>query len=102
MKKSYIFITFALVLILIFILWLHSLSATVCVKDWQEYQICSGDTLYEIAERYNDGSYDPRELVYMIQKHNGISPMLKVGQSIQIPTGIKKSLTSKRQDSQLK
>ena len=87
MKRAYIVIIFALVLMLAFIFWLHSLG-TVYAEGWQKYIVCSGDTIYGIAECINDGSYDTRELVYMIQEHNDISAMLSVGQVIEIPTEI--------------
>lgn len=90
MKRAYIVIIFALVLMIAFIFWLSSLSETVYAEGWQKYEVRRGDTLYEIAENINDGSYDTRELVYMIQEHNDISAMLTVGQVIEIPTGIKK------------
>ena len=89
MKRAYIVIIFALVLLLSFIFWLHSLG-TVYAEGWQKYEVRRGDTLYEIAEYVNDGSYDTRDILHMIRERNDVYAVIYVGQVIEIPTGIKK------------
>ncbi len=49
--------------------------------------IVSGDTLWSLAEEYNDGQYsDIRDYIYQIKKFNNISSNnIKAGESIIIP-----------------
>ena len=90
MKRAYIIICFVLVLMLMFMLWLHSLSETVYAEGWEKYEVRRGDTLYELAEYVNDGSYDTRDILHMIRERNDVYAVIYVGQVIEIPTGIKK------------
>ena len=49
-------------------------------------QVHSGDTVWGIAERYNDGSRDTRELVQQICTFNHIEPgKLQAGQILRVP-----------------
>ena len=49
-------------------------------------QIQSGDTVWGIAERYNDGSRDMREFVQQICAFNHIEPgELQAGQILRVP-----------------
>lgn len=48
----------------------------------------NGDTLWDIAQRYNNGNYsDLRELVYKIEKQNNIfGDTITPNQTIKVPT----------------
>jgi LysM repeat protein len=49
------------------------------------YVVKNGDTLWGIASKNNPQRKDIREVVYAIEQHNGITPLVHVGQSIEIP-----------------
>lgn len=49
------------------------------------YVVKTGDTLWGIASKNNPNKKDVREVVYAIEQHNGITPLVHTGQSIEIP-----------------
>jgi len=54
--------------------------------DYMNYEICSGDTLWNLAETYMSNESDTRKAVYLICKANDINASdLQVGMTIQIP-----------------
>ena len=60
-----------------------ALSANV---ECDTVRVSSGDTLWEIALEYNDGTYDTRRIVRDIIKHNNLTDTsLQSGQVIEIP-----------------
>lgn len=65
-------------------------SESVLGDNLQKYDyvtVQNGDTLWEIAAKYNDSKYnDLREFVYVIKKENGIfGDTLVPNQSLKIP-----------------
>ncbi len=51
-----------------------------------EYQIQAGDTLWAIAEEYNQDNKDIREYIYELKKINGLnSGLITPGQRIKVP-----------------
>ncbi|WDU82304.1 LysM peptidoglycan-binding domain-containing protein [Caloramator sp. Dgby_cultured_2] len=56
-------------------------------KEIQRYEIHvvqPGDTLWKISKMYRPNE-DPRKVVWEIQKHNKISPVIRPGQVLEIP-----------------
>jgi len=49
-------------------------------------QVESGDSLWKLADRYDNNSMDLREYIYIIQKFNNLdNTVLQPGQEIRIP-----------------
>ncbi len=99
MKKSYyirifnpkrftIFISICLaLLILISVFILGSLSVQGRgEKNYARVHIHSGDTLWNIAEQYNERNQDLRKFIHQIMKENDMeTAMIYPGESIKIP-----------------
>ncbi|KGP81964.1 MULTISPECIES: LysM peptidoglycan-binding domain-containing protein [Paenibacillus] len=52
--------------------------------EYVSYVVESGDTLYDISQRYYNG--DPRQAVSLIQSINKINATIHPGQIIQVPS----------------
>lgn len=54
--------------------------------QWNEYEICSGETLWQIANNINDDKeLDTNYIIHLITKHNDCDANIKAGQVILIP-----------------
>jgi len=84
------FITFLLVLILLFALLLNNLLSVVVASntydDYERITIKEGDTIWDIAKSNNPKGDDVREVVYKIKKINNISnEWIEAGDILKIP-----------------
>lgn len=64
----------------------QKLTVTKPVPITYEYHVKSGDTLWDIANKFKDESQDVREVVFMIAKSNGLdaNKPLQPGTTIRI------------------
>lgn len=63
-----------------------AVQATGEATETTDYRVQPGDTLWEIAREYGPPHEDPRRIVAVIQKLNGIKGgLLQSGQIIEIP-----------------
>ncbi len=93
----YIGITSMLMLAAIAIFWLGSLTYTVDVTDSFNHVVRSGETVWDIADKYmpeQKHTQDVREFIYYIKKANGWEyvPVIHAGQKIIIPLSWQESL----------
>lgn len=89
MKKYRSFICLILILVLVDLLligWNQKKNRVAAVPMTVEaYTVVPGDTLWRIAKGIVGKDKDPRQLIYSIEKINGIGPDIKAGQTIKIP-----------------
>lgn len=84
MRRTIIFA--CLLVIALFSSWVFWSNETPAKETtYCTYVVKSGDTLWSIARRHNPQDKDVREVVYAIETHNSITPLVHVGQSIEIP-----------------
>ena len=61
-------------------------ASSFTVKEYRSVEICSGDTLWQIAKDYMPSDMDTRKAVHQICNLNDITASdLQPGQTIQIP-----------------
>lgn len=58
---------------------------SVDVVGYEPYVVGQGETLWSISKQIVGERVDVRKVVHEIQKKNNITPMLQVGQEIQVP-----------------
>ena len=83
---------------LIFVIGLFGFLSTILVTniekpkdEFQQITVEKGDTVWEMAERYDDSNLTQTEFVYWVQEHNDLHiNQLKEGQTIVIP--VKKTI----------
>ncbi|NBI07929.1 LysM peptidoglycan-binding domain-containing protein [Senegalia massiliensis] len=84
------FVTFLLVLILLFALLLNNLLSVVVASntdsEYKQIHVKEGDTIWCIAKSNNPEGDDVREVVYKIKKINNISnEWIEAGDILKIP-----------------
>jgi len=86
--RFYSFITACIVLIFLGLLFFTNEDARgECINKYDMVEIQYGDTLWDIASRYNNNSYeDLREFVYKIKRENDIfGDLLVPNTTLRIP-----------------
>ena len=83
-----LFVVFTIILlttVINFALGLNT-AASLTIQEYMDIQICSGDTLWSIAETYMSDNMDTRAAVYELCNINNISASeLYAGMTIQVP-----------------
>lgn len=80
------FLTFVTILLLLIILFLYMAlrKEPATLIDVQEYQVISGDTLWDIGTTYKPKSMSIQEYIYNLKEFNQINSTIYPNQTIKI------------------
>lgn len=75
---------FAAIIILLLVLYIR-LSANTTEYAYKTVYVEAGQTLWGIAERYNNTDLEIRDYIEVVCEHNGIDANIRPGQAIDVP-----------------
>ncbi|NLW25683.1 MAG: LysM peptidoglycan-binding domain-containing protein [Clostridia bacterium] len=87
-RKGFIKSSLIISIFLLLVLGVFVITGTASTGKTQQYievKVKPGDTLWAIADRYDNNQVDLRKLIYEIKKLNNINSIIYPGQVVKVP-----------------